>query len=109
MCSQRRRAQSIQPLMSGTAPAPRKGGDAVMAIVSEATRDLPNALDDDANWAQARPQPSSPSVASSRRPAEVWLGQESRQVVVGDPGAGKSTLLRYLVLDLLSDEPAWAT
>lgn len=45
--------------------------------------------------------------AEERTPADLWLGQSSRQVVVGDPGAGKSTLLRYLILDLLSDEPAW--
>lgn len=45
--------------------------------------------------------------AEERVSAETWLGQLSRQVIVGDPGTGKSTLLRYLVLDLLSDEPAW--
>lgn len=46
--------------------------------------------------------------APQRMPADSWLGQTSRQVVVGDPGAGKSTLLKYLVLDLLNDDPTWA-
>jgi len=39
--------------------------------------------------------------------AAAWLGKQTRQVVVGDAGAGKSTLLRFLVLDLLEDEPLW--
>lgn len=45
--------------------------------------------------------------AEDRMSAGTWLGQSFRQVVVGDPGAGKSTMLRYLVLDLLADEPTW--
>ena len=42
-----------------------------------------------------------------RRSSDQWIGTEPLQVIVGDPGAGKSTLLRYLVLDLLSEEPRW--
>lgn len=42
-----------------------------------------------------------------RMPADRWIGRQSLQVIVGEPGAGKSTLLRYLVLDLLSEEPSW--
>ena len=48
-----------------------------------------------------------PAVAVERRPADHWIGTERLQVIIGDPGAGKSALLRYLVLDLLRDEPRW--
>ena len=44
---------------------------------------------------------------TDRRSADQWIGTEPLQVIVGDPGTGKSTLLRYLVLDLLSEEPRW--
>ena len=44
-----------------------------------------------------------------RRPADQWIGTEPLQIIVGEPGAGKSTILRYLVLDLLSEEPNWQT
>ena len=44
---------------------------------------------------------------SERVPADQWIGMQPRQVIVGEPGAGKSTLLRYLVLDLLNEEPGW--
>ena len=56
----------------------------------------------------AAPSPQ-PSAAVERRPADQWLGTEQFQVIIGDPGAGKSALLRYLVLDLLRDEPQWKT
>lgn len=46
--------------------------------------------------------------AENRTSADAWIGTTTRQVIVGEPGAGKSTTLRYLVLDLLSDEPTWA-
>ena len=48
-----------------------------------------------------------PASAVERRPADQWIGSERLQVIIGDPGAGKSALLRYLVLDLLRDEPRW--
>ena len=50
-----------------------------------------------------------PAVAMDRRPADQWLGTERLQVIIGDPGTGKSALLRYLVLDLLREEPQWKT
>jgi len=33
------------------------------------------------------------------------LPQNKRTIILGDPGSGKSTLLRYIVLDLLRDNP----
>ncbi|MBE9595968.1 NACHT domain-containing protein [Moraxella sp. K2450] len=33
------------------------------------------------------------------------LSKNNKVMILGEPGSGKSTLLRYLVLDLLSDEP----
>jgi hypothetical protein len=50
---------------------------------------------------------AAPGDLGERWPAKVWMGRDQRQVLVGEPGAGKSTLLRYLVLDLLSEEPSW--
>ena len=50
-----------------------------------------------------------PEAPVERRPANQWIGTEQLQVIIGDPGAGKSTLLRYLVLDLLREEPQWKT
>ena len=48
-----------------------------------------------------------PFVSVERRPADQWIGTERLQVIIGDPGAGKSALLRYLVLDLLREDPQW--
>lgn len=39
--------------------------------------------------------------------APQWLGSGEQQFVLGEPGTGKSTVLRFLVLDLLSDDPQW--
>lgn len=33
------------------------------------------------------------------------LGDNNRNIIIGDPGAGKSTLLRYITLDILSSNP----
>lgn len=52
---------------------------------------------------------SQPTLVVERRSADQWLGTEHLQVIIGDPGAGKSALLRYLVLDLLREEPQWKT
>ena len=80
------------------------------ALLSEAAASNALAPDEDA-WflrssGQEQRRPEGPRV-SERMPADQWIGRQSRQVIVGEPGAGKSTLLRYLVLDLLSDEPRW--
>ena len=45
--------------------------------------------------------------ALQRHSADRLIGTKPRQVIVGNPGTGKSTILRYLVLDLLSEEPMW--
>ena len=52
---------------------------------------------------------SQPTAVVERRSADQWLGTEHLQVIIGDPGAGKNALLRYLVLDLLREEPQWKT
>ena len=56
--------------------------------------------------AQKRRFAENPQI-EDRKPADQWMGRQPLQVIVGDPGAGKSTLLRFLVLDLLSQEPTW--
>ena len=66
----------------------------------------------DENLRNFRENPIEPRIPEQSQvlevqPADRWLGGESLQVIVGDPGAGKSTLLRFLVLDLLSEQPAW--
>lgn len=40
-----------------------------------------------------------------RRPIEKWLAINLRSIILGGPGGGKSSLLRFLILDLLQDEP----
>ena len=50
-----------------------------------------------------------PGEVVERLSADQWIGTEQLQVIIGDPGAGKSALLRYLVLDLLREEPQWKT
>ena len=80
------------------------------ALLSEAAASNAIAPDEDA-WflrssGQEQRRPESRRV-SERMPADQWIGIQSRQVIVGEPGAGKSTLLRYLVLDILSEEPSW--
>ena len=66
---------------------------------------------DEDNWLVRQPARTGHSLGNvhptERRPADALIGTNPLQVVVGEPGAGKSTLLRYLVLDLLSDEPTW--
>lgn len=41
-----------------------------------------------------------------RTPADVWLANGTRNVLVGDPGSGKSSLLQFLANDLLSNQPS---
>ena len=67
---------------------------------------------DESSWlnrsrAQNRRFAENPQI-EDLKPADQWIGREPLQIIVGDPGAGKSTLLRFLVLDLLSQEPTWA-
>ena len=70
-------------------------------------------LPDEYSWSVPSAFGTSHNVQSAasveRRPADQWVGTERLQVIIGDPGAGKSALLRYLVLDLLREEPRWKT
>ena len=80
------------------------------ALLSEVAASNAISPDEDA-WflrssGQEQRRPESRRV-SERMPADQCIGIQSRQVIVGEPGVGKSTLLRYLVLDLLSEEPSW--
>jgi hypothetical protein len=52
-----------------------------------------------------RPQPRRVVSYEHRRSIEPWLCGNPRSVILGGPGSGKSSLLRFLVADLLSDEP----
>ena len=98
---------SVTATTSDVAPA-------APSIEDELARYNPIGLRNGADWSKAtarswehRVRPPSVPTTAGRIPADAWLGQSTRQVVVGDPGAGKSTLLRYLVLDLLDDAPGW--
>ncbi|MGA5193131.1 NACHT domain-containing protein [Streptomyces exfoliatus] len=42
----------------------------------------------------------------SRAACDEWLAKGNLSVVAGGPGAGKSSVLRFVVTDLLGDEPA---
>ncbi|MFE6383816.1 NACHT domain-containing protein [Streptomyces roseolus] len=42
----------------------------------------------------------------SRAACDEWLAEGNLSVVSGGPGAGKSSVLRFVVTDLLADEPA---
>jgi hypothetical protein len=41
-----------------------------------------------------------------RQPIDKWLATKSRSILLGGPGSGKSSLLRFLVTDLLKEEPS---
>ena len=81
--------------------------------VLEASQDWMAWFPDEYGWslpsALGTDRISQPSAVVERRSADQWLGTEHLQVIIGDPGAGKSALLRYLVLDLLREQPRWQT
>ena len=104
-----------------TAPYPYE-----VAIASEVVGQLPSPrshlvtaqewnalLPDEYSWsvtsAFGTTHNAQPAASVERRPADQWVGTERLQVIIGDPGAGKSALLKYLVLDLLREEPRWKT
>ncbi len=37
--------------------------------------------------------------------ADEWLGASHKHIILGGPGSGKSTLLRFIITDLLKDQP----
>ena len=96
---------------------------AVEAEAAGLTPDLGNGVEASQDWIARFPDEygwslpsafgtdriSQPTALVERRSADQWLGTEHLQVIIGDPGAGKSALLRYLVLDLLREEPQWKT
>ncbi|MDE2886073.1 MAG: NACHT domain-containing protein [Chloroflexota bacterium] len=82
----------------------------IQALLEEAAEQNAATRDDDTwflrDFKRMRRRTEIPQV-SDRRSADQWIGTTPLHVVVGNPGAGKSTLLRYLVLDLLRNEPTW--
>ena len=100
-------AARAQPL---DATVERGTDDYAQELLSEVAVQKVLSSDDDAWFPRAtgpRQHRAERPHVSERIPADQWISRESRQVIVGEPGAGKSTLLRYLVLDLLSEEPKW--
>ena len=77
----------------------------------ESAQDWMASLPDEHDWSMPNTfgadRISQPTAVVERRSADQWLGTEHLQVIIGDPGAGKSALLRYLILDLLREEPQW--
>ena len=100
-------AARAQPL---DATVERGTDDYTKELLSEVAVQKVLSTDDDAWFRRAagpRQHRAERPHVSERIPADQWISRESRQVIVGEPGAGKSTLLRFLVLDLLSEEPEW--
>lgn len=85
-------------------------GDSVQQLQAEAARQS-TLHEDESAWFTRNQVPlhleDSSLPVTDRSPADQLLGTETHHVIVGEPGAGKSTLLRYLVLDLLSEDPQW--
>ena len=84
--------------------------DYAQALLSEVAASKVLSSDEDAWFLRAtgpRQHRAERPHVSERIPADQWISAQPRQVIVGEPGAGKSTILRYLVLDLLSEEPKW--
>ena len=96
---------AVEPEAIGTTPAP--------SSLFETDEEWNAWLPDEHSWsvpsAFGTALSAQPAAAMDRRPADQWLGTERLQVIIGDPGTGKSALLRYLVLDLLREEPQWTT
>jgi hypothetical protein len=68
-------------------------------------RDVELRLREDAQPILRLPSPrESPSI-TTRMALDPWLAQSERSIILGGAGSGKSALLRFLVLDLLSDNP----
>ena len=101
---------ALLPQLAADSDQPGTEDDDLQAVLAEASEWSVLPLDE-GFWfprssARKQRRVEDPQV-EYRQSADQWIGTEPLQVIVGDPGAGKSTLLRYLVLDLLSEEPRW--
>jgi NACHT domain len=47
----------------------------------------------------------STKIVRRRVPADEWLASSPKHILLGGPGSGKSTLLRFVVTDLLRNQP----
>jgi hypothetical protein len=54
---------------------------------------------------QAEPERVRAVLQEVRRPVIEWITECDLAVIKGEPGVGKSTFLRYIILDLLADNP----
>lgn len=54
---------------------------------------------------RSRKRSSTKATYESRQTVEDWLVQSEKSIVLGGPGTGKSALLRFVILDLLREDP----
>ncbi|WP_158750570.1 NACHT domain-containing NTPase [Acidobacterium sp. S8] len=81
-------------------------------VLTSSQRRKPDAFDLTIDDENAVPRPfsllSETETSESREirfPVDDWISGTDRALIVGAAGSGKTTLLRYMILDLLSEEP----